>query len=376
MDNMALDVRLKQARPIPLDVSFSCGAGEVLALVGPSGSGKSTILRCIAGLNKPDEGVVNCNGVSWLDTMKGLNLKPQDRSVGVLFQNYALFPHMSAIDNVISALGHVDKQEHVGRASQLLELVHLQGLERRHPGNLSGGQQQRVALARALARDPATLLLDEPFSSVDKVTRGKLYRELALLRKRLETPVVMVTHDLEEATILADRLCILYRGESLQTGAPLEILSHPRNVLVARLVGLRNIFNGRVIKRQDDGSGVIEWRDRVLDVADCGTFSSGDPVSWVLPPAGIILHRNDRPSNGEKENPVEGKVMELMALGETVNVILALDQMESAKLSFNIPSHVAKRHQVVVGSSFTVTLSRDDIHLMACESDVEGKGDT
>ena len=228
MDNMALDVRLKQARPIPLDVSFSCGAGEVLALVGPSGSGKSTILRCIAGLNKPDEGVVNCNGVSWLDTMKGLNLKPQDRSVGVLFQNYALFPHMSAIDNVISALGHVDKQEHVGRASQLLELVHLQGLERRHPGNLSGGQQQRVAIARALAMEPKIMLFDEPTSALDP----EMIKEVLDVMKELANSgmtMIVVTHEMGFAKEVADRVMLFDDGMLVEENTPEEFFNNPKS---------------------------------------------------------------------------------------------------------------------------------------------------
>jgi molybdate transport system ATP-binding protein len=160
-----LAVSLRQSAPIPLAARFDCEGGELLALVGPSGSGKTTILRCIAGLNHPGAGAVSCAGEVWLDTAKRISLAPQRRSVGIVFQHYALFPHMSALKNVEAAMAHVGAGERAARARDLLQLVHLSGLEGRRPRELSGGQQQRVALARALARDPAVLLLDEPFSA-------------------------------------------------------------------------------------------------------------------------------------------------------------------------------------------------------------------
>jgi len=222
-----LRVALNQTGPIPLHAEFSCAPGELLALVGPSGSGKSTILRAIAGLYRPQQGLIACNGSLWLNTETGIDTPPHRRSVGFVFQSYALFPHMTALDNVKAALAHRPASERADRARSLLRLVHLDGLEGRRPAALSGGQQQRVAVARALARDPSVLLLDEPFSAVDRRTRRGLHHELQELRAAVSMPIVLVTHDLDEAADLADLLCVLDRGETLQTGRTSEVLSAP-----------------------------------------------------------------------------------------------------------------------------------------------------
>ncbi|MBA2690135.1 MAG: ATP-binding cassette domain-containing protein, partial [Burkholderiales bacterium] len=196
-----LSLHLRQDGPIPFDAKFHCGPGEVLALVGPSGSGKSTMLRSIAGLYRALHGRISCHGETWFNTESEIDWAPQTRSVGLVFQNYALFPHMTAERNIMAAMDHLRPSARKKRASELLTLVHLGGLESRYPIELSGGQQQRVAVARALGRDPKVLLLDEPFSAVDRVTRQKLYRELAELRRQLPIPVVLVTHDLDEAAM-------------------------------------------------------------------------------------------------------------------------------------------------------------------------------
>ncbi|MEX0758756.1 MAG: ATP-binding cassette domain-containing protein, partial [Tistlia sp.] len=160
-----LEVELEQAGPIPLAAAFSCAPGEVLALVGPSGSGKSTILRSIAGTYRPRGGSIRVGGACWFSAGEGIFVPPHRRAVGMVFQSYALFPHMSALGNLVIAMGQRPAPEREARARGLLELVHLAGLEDRRPAELSGGQQQRVAVARALAREPKVLLLDEPFSA-------------------------------------------------------------------------------------------------------------------------------------------------------------------------------------------------------------------
>ena len=237
-DGGGLQVRLRQATPIPLAVEFSCDEGELLALIGLSGSGKTTTLRSIAGLYSPRDALVRCNGAVWLDTQHGINLPPHRRPVGLVFQTYALFPHMTSLGNVAVALQHRPAKERVERARELLALVHLAGLEERRPAALSGGQQQRVAVARALAREPAVLLLDEPFSAVDRPTRRKLHAELAELRQSVRIPIVLVTHDVDEAEALADRLCVIDLGETLQTGRPTELKGAPANPRVAMALDL------------------------------------------------------------------------------------------------------------------------------------------
>jgi molybdate transport system ATP-binding protein len=233
-----LAVRLHQAGPIPLDIALTCKPGEMLALVGPSGAGKSTILRSICGLYRPGGGQVTCDGETWLDTARSIALPAHRRRAGLVFQAYALFPHMTALGNIMAAMSHRPRAEQAGRARALVETVHLTGLEDRKPGQLSGGQQQRVALARALARDPAVLLLDEPFSAVDRRTRRGLHDELQQLRRALRIPIVLVTHDLDEAVRLADRLAVIDRGSLLQIGDPDEVVARPADQRVRDVLDL------------------------------------------------------------------------------------------------------------------------------------------
>ena len=218
-DDLRVDVA--QQRPIPLAATLDCARGEVLALVGPSGSGKSTILRAIAGVYTPERGRIDAGGRD-VARHRGGRAAAGARALGRLRvpELRAVPASLRAVDNVMQAMGHVPAHERRERARSLLERTHLAGLEDRRPAQLSGGQQQRVAVARALARDPTVLLLDEPFSAVDQVTREKLYEELATLRRDLRIPMVLVTHALDEASMLADRMCILHRGSTLQTDTP------------------------------------------------------------------------------------------------------------------------------------------------------------
>jgi molybdate transport system ATP-binding protein len=233
-----LSVRLRQQAPIALDIEISVAPGEILALVGPSGSGKSTTLRAIAGLYTPAAGRIACNGAVWLDSEARIDVPARARRTGMVFQSYALFPHLTALENVMEALAKARTDERLNQARALLARVHLNGLEDRKPGALSGGEQQRVAVARALARRPDVLLLDEPFAAVDRLTRRRLRAELMELRRELSMPVILVTHDLDDAVRLADRMSVLYRGRVLQTGAVEEIMSSPVSETVRELLDL------------------------------------------------------------------------------------------------------------------------------------------
>jgi len=367
-DETGLSVQLMQQRPIPLRAELDCGPGELVALVGPSGSGKTTILRCIAGLHRPEGGVIQCGGVHWLDLDHGVSLSPQDRCCGVVFQHYALFPHMTALQNIAAAMGHRAPRERDAHARELLELVHLAGLERRRPAELSGGQQQRVALARALARNPKVLLLDEPFAAVDRVTRRKLQRELAQLRARVKIPILMVTHDLDEARSLADRMYILYRGQTLQHGTPAELMAKPSMVRVARLLDLQNLFDGEVLAHEPDrGRTLIRWLNYVFETAYAPSFSPGTRVAWVIPPESVILHRRDRPSAGEQENPVTGVVGELVQLGETTSVTMLVNGSADSRLNLSIATHHARRNSVAAGATLSASLLASGIHLIPYE---------
>ncbi len=366
-----LDARLAQDAPIPLNAHIRCEPGQVLALVGPSGSGKSTILCAIAGLRNIAEGRISCNGRVWYDSEKHINVATRRRRVGFVFQSYALFPHLSALANVMEGLGSSRNGDRERRGRDLLELVRLGGLEERRPSELSGGQQQRVALARALARDPEVLLLDEPFSSVDRVTRQRLHRELGHLRGRLRMPIVLVTHDLEEAVRLGDRMSILHHGQTLQEGAPHDVMAHPASREVARLIDLKNIFQARIAEqRPGAGITVLAWGSTTLEAGYKRGFAVGDQVDWVIPSGSVILHRRRRPSRGMRENPVHGRVESMVRLGDTVTVAVNVDAHDGYPLFMSMPAHAAERNSVAPGERVGVSLVRDDIHIMpALQSD-------
>jgi molybdate transport system ATP-binding protein len=249
------------------------------------------------------------------------------------------------------------------RACAMLAATRLTEHAQKYPAALSGGQQQRVAVARALARDPSVLLLDEPFSAVDQVTRRKLQQELARLRAHLNIPMLLVTHDLDEARMLADRMVILHKGRTLQAGTPDEVMTRPRSAAIARLVGLVNLFEGRLV--QDGGGLRLDWLGNRLEVADIAG-RPGDRVSWVIPPEGVLLHRRERPSRGEAENPVSGIVQDCLRLGPFTQIRLVPDG-GGEPLAFSVPTHVAERNDIAPGAAARVTLLAESIHLLPWE---------
>ncbi|MFP4137844.1 MAG: ABC transporter ATP-binding protein [Halomonas sp.] len=361
-DPAPLAVSLHQPGPIPLAAEFRCEAGELLALVGPSGSGKTTLLRSIAGLYRPADGRIACGGSLWFDARRRLALPPQRRRVGLVFQDYALFPHLTALGNVMVALHHLPGAERRRRAEAWLTRVRLEGLAGRHPSELSGGQRQRVALARALAREPRVLLLDEPFSAVDQVTRRRLQRELALLREEIRIPILLVTHDLDEAAALADRLCVLHAGRTLQAGPPESLFRRPVTPQVARLLDRHNVFEGEVVEA--GGERRLAWGPWRLEVAEgLATLAPGTRVAWYLPPSDVVLHRRGRPSLGERENPVSARVEELVVLGGMASVSLSFAHTPR-RLGFEIATHAARRNGLARGEAVQVSLLAAGIHLM------------
>ena len=250
-----------------------------------------------------------------------------------------------------------------------LALANLPGLEDRYPANLSGGQQQRVAVARALAREPRVLLLDEPFSAVDRETRERLYRELAAMRRRLSMPVVLVTHDLNEALMLADNLSLLHHGRTLQHGRPADVLQHPIGVEAARLLGHRNIFTATVAaQRAELGFTIIDWNGHRLEAAAKSQYRVGDRVAWVVPTSKVLLHRRDRPSRGTTENPLSGVITEHILLGDTTVSVLRVNDLEQLAITFQVPTHVAERNGLGVGERASVSLLAAAIHLMPAET--------
>ena len=253
------------------DVSFQVGRGELVAVIGPSGSGKSTLLQLVAGLVTGHQGRIELNG----ENLAGRPV--HQRRIGMVFQSYALFPHLNVLDNVAYGLKlrRVDPAERRRRALELLDTVGLSEHAQRGVGQLSGGQQQRVALARALAIDPGALLLDEPLSALDAGIRGHLRDQIRQLQQRFGATTLLVTHDQEEALVMADRVAVLREGRLLQFATPREIYERPANRAVATFVGHSTILPGKVA-----GTGRVDLGFAELQV-DTGPRPAGAQV-WAL----------------------------------------------------------------------------------------------
>ncbi len=318
---MALEVMAENGSPMPLSLEFRVAPGELLVIAGRSGAGKTTVLRAISGLWQPAAGRVVVNGQCWLDSATGQSVAAHKRRVGVVFQAYGLFPHLSAAQNVAAAMDDVPRRRRVSEAARLLALAGLSGLEARRPAQLSGGQQQRVAIARALARRPEVLLLDEPFSAVDPRTRRQLHLQILELRAHLRMPVVLVTHDLEDARALADRVLVIEDGRVLQTGTPDDVLS---DTLSLRAMGLRELaatFVATVERHEDDGltrltsSAGVLWIPRI-DAAP------RDAVELRIP-AHEVLVSTTRPDHVSALNVLPG-VVEHIAWGDGPGAVVQL----------------------------------------------------
>jgi molybdate transport system ATP-binding protein len=297
-----------------LAVALTAAPGEVLAVLGPNGAGKSTLLRTVSGLLPVDSGVVRLGGSVLDEPARGVFLAPQQRRVGVVFQDHRLFPHLRVVDNVAFGLRarHVGKAAARARAHEWLERLGLAALAGRRPRQLSGGQAQRVALARALACEPQALLLDEPLAALDVQTRAEVQGELRDHLGAFAGPTILVTHDPIEALLLASRIVVLERGRVAQAGSPAEITSRPLTPYVARLVGM-NLYRGRASGDTialDDGGRLV--------AAD----APPGPVLAALRPSAITVH-TEQPHHSSARNIWPAKVTGLAPLGDRVRVTVA-----------------------------------------------------
>jgi len=310
---MTLEARIRaNRRDFALDLSLDVPAGETVALVGPNGAGKTTALLALAGLVRLDSGRVAVDGTALDDSAAGLHRPAHRRPVSIVFQDYVLFPHLSAVDNVAFGLRARGVPRTRARvvARDWLDRVGLGSQAATRPGRLSGGQAQRVALARALAVDPRLLLLDEPLAALDATTRAETRSELRRHLADFRGVVVLVTHDPLDAMVLADRLVVLDRGRVVQSGPAAQVARHPRTDYVADLVGL-NLYRGFA-----DGTVVRLTTGATMTVA---APASGD-VFVTFPPAAVALHR-DRPA-GSPRNAWPATVVALEAHGQTLRVSL------------------------------------------------------
>ncbi len=294
---------------------------EMVVLLGPSGSGKSLTLRAIAGLLKPDRGRIEVPDGVVFDADNGINLPPQARNVGYVVQDLALFPHLSVAENIGFALAKWPKPEREERIRELIDMLGLAGLEERLPRAISGGQQQRTALGRALAARPRVLLLDEPFTALDAPIRNVLRREVARLRRQLGLLALFVTHDLQEAYALADRIAVYDQGEVLQYGSREEVFGQPGSIRVAQLLDARNIFEGRVVGKTEAFTEIETPWFRGRARAE-GELAPDSPAALSVRPEHVILLRRDRPHGHVLDTVLDVELEDEIATGNNHRLYL------------------------------------------------------
>ena len=323
-------------------VELTVDAGETLALVGPSGAAKTTTLRVAAGLLRPDRGSVHVDGETWLDTASGVDLPPERRRVGYLFQEYALFPHLDVAANVRFGAPRGTSTD------ALLERFGISALASVRVRELSGGERQRVALARALAREPRTLLLDEPLSALDAHTKNSVRAELHELLRGLALPTVLVTHDFEDATALADRVGVVVDGRIVQEGSAASLVARPRDAFVASLTGA-NLLPGTA---RPGAGGLTEI---VLDTGATAwsTDRAVGRVGLAIHPWEVTVERAT--VDGSSVNHLEGTIVSIAAVGNRARVRVGDLVAELAAASVE---RLGLREGDIVVASFKATAAR------------------
>lgn len=252
----AVQIRKRLGKDFDLDLSIALPAG-ITILFGPSGAGKTTLLNCVAGLVLPDQGRIRTQEKILFDSERGINIPPQRRRVGYVFQDLALFPHLSVLGNVEYGLFHLDRVQRQQRSAAVLESFRIAHLGSRKPTEISGGERQRVALARALVIDPSILLLDEPLAALDAVTKSKIVEDLRAWNQEHRIPIAYVTHSRDEVFALGEQVIVLENGRSIAQGTPHQIMSAPQQETVAQLAGFENIFDAIVNAVHEDRGTMI-----------------------------------------------------------------------------------------------------------------------
>jgi len=315
-------------------------------LFGPSGSGKSTTLRCLAGLERPDRGIIRFGDEVWFDSVRGIFLPPQRRRIGYLFQDYALFPHLRVVQNIAYGLGKIAAPERRRRIEEITALLELTGLEDRYPRQLSGGQQQRVALARALVCRPRLLLLDEPLSALDAPTREHLRRQLRHWLVQLRIAAILVTHDRIEAIALGDRVVIFEAGCVRQSGSVQQVFSAPADLGVARIVGVDTIERGKVAHVADGLATIQVGPNKVIALAPPRNGGPDGEVYVCIHAEDVMLEKSGvNPSQSSARNRLPGHIRSLDREGPMVRVSLDCGFPLKALVTYQACQNMGLREQ-------------------------------
>lgn len=316
-DTLNLSVQRRYSERFELRADLKVAAGAVTVLFGPSGSGKTSLLRTVAGFDTPNSGAIDLGGIPWFNSERRINVPVSSRRVGFVFQDYALFPHMSATANIRFGLNHLERSERESRARKYLELVGLSDVADSFPNRLSGGQAQRLALARALAPEPALLLLDEPLSALDEAERLRLRYETRRLLVDLKVTSILVTHDRTEALTVGDSLAVMAGGRVLQHGTIPEVLQHPTNDEVARSVGIETVLPC-VVKAREHGLLKLDIEGLELVAVDRG-MELGNQVHLCLRAEDVLIEVS-RPELDSPRNHLNGTIERVIPQGPLVRI--------------------------------------------------------
>jgi molybdate transport system ATP-binding protein len=352
----------------------------IVALVGPSGSGKTLTLQCIAGLIAPDEGRIVSAGRVLFDKAERINLRPKERRVGYVFQGYALFPHMTVLENIAFGVRarlrapRTGPLERLDRTTAIVERLDLAGVAAKYPSELSGGQQQRVALARALATDPDVLLLDEPLSALDAPLRRDLCGDLSRTLREWGKIAILVTHDLSEAYQIADTVVLYEHGQTTSAVLKNDLLWNPSSERVARLIGARNVLRG-IVSEQTGDSVVLDWRGGPLEAARSPSHQlnarAGDPLAFFVRPEYVRLIRKNRPvTDGLRQtNLFRGDIVGERDEGTTWVLFFRLDRPGAPSqgtydLEIEIPKLVYERLNISIDRRWDVSIHPGSIQVL------------
>ena len=331
----------------PIEARLRCPADHfsLTVLFGPSGSGKTTTLRCLAGLERPQRGYIRFGGETWFASSPDILVTPQRRNIGYLFQDYALFPHLTVERNIGYGIRRLGEAERRSRIAEIADLLGLADLEDRYPRQLSGGQQQRVALARALVCRPRLLLLDEPLSALDVPTREQLRRELRHWLAKLGIPGILVTHDRIETLALGDHVIVMDRGRVRQSGLPQDVFTSPIDLDVARIVGVDTIERGKVIG-MSDGLVRIQVGSTQLFAVSPGRVNGG--VYVCIRAEDVLLERGETHGQSSARNHLVGRIQSLDREGPMVRVGIDCGFLLKALITYQACSDMGLHEQLQV----------------------------
>jgi molybdate transport system ATP-binding protein len=344
---------------LTLDVHIRASEG-ITVIFGPSGAGKTSILRAIAGIITPDQGRIVLGEKVFFDSDAGIHLPMQQRNVGYVFQNYALFPHLTAEQNILYGLRADTPVSARERVQEFFSLLKIEKTAARFPHELSGGEQQRIALARALATDPSIMLLDEPLSAVDVVTRSRLLEEVSLVQRKSRIPFLYVTHNYSEAVRLGSTMIVIDEGEIVQEGPPMEIFAAPKTEPVARVVGTENVFVGKILRHNpEDGISAIEL-DSCLFEAPYNGLPIGSPVTVGIRSDDVIVAREHLTQTSAR-NVLEGVIRHIIRdIDKTELVVFC-----GISLKVSVTQAAVRKLKLEVGSRVYLLIKARALHVLA-----------